>query len=76
MTSNTHGAFVWIWLKDQAGPVVAGRLEDNEGKLTFNYGQSYLERDNAISIRDPELPLKAGRLDLLPRMNMPSCTRH
>jgi serine/threonine-protein kinase HipA len=75
MTSNTNGAFVWIWLKDQAEPVVAGRLEDNDSKLTFNYGQSYLERDNAISIYDPELPLKAGRLDLLPRMDMPSCIR-
>lgn len=75
MTSNTNGVFVWIWLKDQAEPVVAGRLEENDGKLTFNYGQSYLERDNAISIYDPELPLKAGRLDLLPRMDMPSCIR-
>ena len=75
MTSDTKGAFVWIWLKDQAEPVVAGRLEENEGKLSFNYGQSYLERDDAISIYEPELPLKAGRLDLLPRMDMPSCIR-
>ena len=75
MTSDTKGAFVWIWLKDQTDPVVAGRLEDNDGKLAFNYGKSYLERDNAISIYEPELPLRAGKINLLPRMDMPSCIR-
>ena len=75
MTSETKGAFVWIWLKYQNDPVVAGRLESIDGKLTFNYGQSYLARNDAVSIYEPELPLTSGRLALLPRMEMPSCIR-
>ncbi|WP_299202909.1 type II toxin-antitoxin system HipA family toxin [uncultured Amphritea sp.] len=75
MTSNNTGAFVWIWLKDQSEPVIAGRIEEHNGKLAFNYGQSYLKRKNAIPIYDPELPLKAGRIPLLDRMIMPSCIR-
>ncbi len=75
MTSDSKGTFVWIWLPDQSDPVVAGRLEKKDGKLLFNYGQKYLKRENAISVFSPELPLKAGRLPLLPRLDMPSCLR-
>ncbi|MEH6578824.1 MAG: HipA domain-containing protein [Amphritea sp.] len=75
MTSNNTGAFIWIWLKDQSEPVIAGRIEGRNGKLAFNYGQSYLNRKDAIPIYEPELPLKAGRLPLLERMDMPSCIR-
>ena len=75
MTSKRKEAFVWIWLENHSEPVVAGRLESDHGKLSFNYGQSYLARENAVSIYEPELPLKAGKLPLLPRMDMPSCIR-
>ena len=35
-------AYVWVWLPDAAGPVVAGRLEsDDQGHVQFNYGKSY-----------------------------------
>lgn len=44
-------------------------------QLVFNYGQSYLERKAAISLYDPELPLKAGVLPLLPGLSMPGCLR-
>ncbi len=75
MTSKVDEAYVWIWLPEQTEPIVAGRLSLENDQLLFNYGQSYLRREDAISIYEPELPLKAGRLELLPRMDMPSCIR-
>lgn len=78
MTSNKSGyreAFVWIWLPNAVEPVVAGRLTLDGDTLVFNYGKSYLERKNAISIYDTELPLKAGVLPLLTGLNMPACIR-
>jgi serine/threonine-protein kinase HipA len=75
MTSKVDEAYVWIWLPEQTEPIVAGRLSLENNELLFNYGQSYLRREDAISIYEPELPLKAGRLELLPRMDMPSCIR-
>ncbi len=81
MTSEKHynEAFVWIWLAGETEPVVAGRLEADNGNLLFNYGKSYLERINdtkpAIPIYEPELPLKAGALPLLAGLSMPGCIR-
>jgi serine/threonine-protein kinase HipA len=78
MTSNKSGyseAFVWIWLPGAIEPVVAGKLTADGDKLVFNYGKSYLERHNAISIYDSELPLKAGALPLLSGLIMPGCIR-
>ena len=75
MTSKVDEAYVWIWLPGHTDPIVAGRLSLENDQLLFNYGQSYLRRENAISIYEPELPLEAGRLEPLPRMEMPSCIR-
>jgi serine/threonine-protein kinase HipA len=81
MISNTSHkeAYVWIWLPEETEPVVAGRLEADNGNLLFNYGKSYLERvhdsKRAISIYEGELPLKAGILPLLDGLNMPGCIR-
>mgnify|MGYP001824710074 FL=1 len=75
MSSDTKGAFVWVWLSGDSEPVVAGRIEKSGQQLVFNYGQSYLGRKDAVSLYEPELPLKAGKLPLPPRMNMPSCIR-
>ncbi|WP_286351467.1 type II toxin-antitoxin system HipA family toxin [Geobacter sulfurreducens] len=41
----------------------------------FNYGKSYLQRDNAISIYDAELPLRQGLLPLLSGLSIPGCLR-
>lgn len=69
-------AYVWIWLANQIQPVVAGRIaRQADGRLLFNYGQSYLARHNAIAIYNPELPLQAGEIPLLNNMRMPSCIR-
>jgi len=78
MTSKStepQQAYVWIWLPGSAEPVVAGLLNAQGDRLVFNYGRSYLERESAIPIYAPELPLKRGELPLLPGMSMPSCLR-
>ena len=72
-------AFVWIWLPDATTPVVAGRLEADNGAVVFNYGKSYLERTYdrppAIPIYEPELPLRAGALLLPEGLTMPGSIR-
>ncbi len=78
MTSDRRydEAYVWIWLPNDTQPVVAGRLvRQNDGRLGFNYGQSYLVRNNAIAIYEPELPLKPGEIPLHDKMQLPSCIR-
>ena len=80
MTSNNDKeAFVWIWLPKETRPIVAGRLEADNGNILFNYGKSYLERvsDNnpAIPVYEPELPLKAGALPLSEGLSMPGSIR-
>ncbi|MCB1816052.1 MAG: type II toxin-antitoxin system HipA family toxin [Candidatus Competibacteraceae bacterium] len=80
MTSkNVKEAYVWIWLPDETEPVVAGRLEADNGNVLFNYGKSYLDRvaesKVAIPIYAPELPLRTGVLPLLKGLTMPGCIR-
>ncbi len=78
MSSDAYEeAFVWIWLPGETEPVVAGRLHavGSPQLLIFNYGKSYLERDNAIPIYLPELPLRAGELPLPDGLTMPSSIR-
>lgn len=77
MTSNGAytEAFVWVWLPGETEPVVAGRLSQDGRNLVFNYGKSYLARENAISLYEPELPLKPGVLALPEGLSMPNCIR-
>lgn len=78
MTSDTSApreAYVWVWLPGQTEPVVAGRLAPTADGFQFNYGQGYLERDDAIPLYLPELPLESGLLPLLPGLSMPGCLR-
>lgn len=79
ISNHDKEAYVWIWLPDETEPVVAGRLEADNGNILFNYGKSYLERARgkkpAIAIYEPELPLKAGVLPLHEGLTMPGCIR-
>src|SRR3954465_5300675 len=76
MTSEApEEAYVWVWLPAQTSPVVAGRLARVERQLVFNYGRSYLARNDAIPLYEPELPLRAGELPLLDGLSMPGCIR-
>jgi serine/threonine-protein kinase HipA len=68
-------AYVWVWLPGATAPVVAGRLYAHDGLVSFNYGQSYRARREAIPLYLPELPLKAGELPLLAGLTMPGCIR-
>jgi serine/threonine-protein kinase HipA len=68
-------AFVWVWLPNETNPVVAGKLVSEGSQLIFNYGKSYLARDDAIAIYETELPLQAGALPLLNGLSMPGCIR-
>ena len=59
MTSDP--VFVWTWLPGDGAPVVAGRIDRlPTGPVVFTYGRSYLERDGAIALYEPELPLVDG----------------
>jgi len=73
--SPPQAAFVWIWLPGAVDPVVAGRLEAVHGRIRFNYGRSYLDRDAAIALDDVELPLQPGVLEPLDGLFMPGCIR-
>ncbi|MEO1660118.1 MAG: HipA domain-containing protein [Pseudomonadota bacterium] len=76
MTSkDVAEAFVWFWLPGRTEPVVAGRVSAQGETLQFNYGRSYLERDDAIAIYLPELPLEQGLLPLPNGLSMPSSLR-
>lgn len=68
-------AYVWAWLPGEVEPVVAGLLSRDGKNLVFNYGKSYRERDNAIPLYTPELPLRAGVLPLPEGLHMPGCLR-
>ena len=60
MTSEPTAAFVWIWLPGASDPVVAGRLDTVDERIGFAYATSYLDRLDAVSIYDAELPLQRG----------------
>lgn len=63
--------YAWVWLPAATEPVVAGVLTRTEARyeghpvITFTYARSYRERDDAISLFTPELPLQEGTFDPL-----------
>jgi len=80
MTSDPVGsapreAYVWTWLQDRAEPVVAGRLATTPQGLQFNYGRSYLARNDKLPLYLPELPLQPGLLPLPTGLSMPGSLR-
>lgn len=77
MTSrgNAAEAFVWMWLPGATEPVVAGRLDQDGGRLTYTYGASYRRRKSAIPIYEPELPLQEGIIAPISGLSMASCIR-
>jgi len=68
-------AYVWTWLPGATQAVVAGVLSKQGQQLVFNYGRSYLARSDAVALYEPELPLRAGAIALLPGLSMPNCIR-
>ncbi len=77
-TTGAQEAYVWIWLPGKTRPVVAGRLYDageSPQRFFFNYGRSYLERPDAISLSPYELPLQRGPQEPQGLNTIPSCLR-
>ncbi|MBL8776909.1 MAG: type II toxin-antitoxin system HipA family toxin [Acidimicrobiales bacterium] len=73
MTTEPTSAFVWIWLPDDAEPVVCGRLEYDGDSASFAYVRSYLDRSDAVPIYEPELPLRRGRQHAATGQGLPLC---
>lgn len=67
--------YVWVWLPTRTAPVVAGALDQIGERTSFTYGRSYLARTDAISLYEPELPLKQGPTDPVAPLTAPSCIR-
>jgi len=77
MTSDNHHdrAYVWVWLSGATQPVVAGVLNRDGNRFIFNYGRSYLEREDAIPLYEPELPLIRGAIFPAPGLQQASALR-
>lgn len=66
-TSTT--AYVWTWLPGAVEPVVAGAISKTRQRLgedpviAFTYARSYRQRDDALPLFAPELPLVPGTFD-------------
>ena len=73
---TTSKCYVWRWLPGATEPVVAGELQfDGRGRQLFVYGRSYLERENAGALYEPELPLRAGVHEPVNGLDHFSCLR-
>lgn len=68
-------AYVWTWLPGAAEPVVAGRVDERAGFVTFTYALSYRARPEAISLYTPELPLRPGTFEPLDGLTVPGSIR-
>lgn len=73
--TDAREAFVWIWLPATLEPVVAGRLVKEGQTYQFNYGRSYLDRQDSIPIFLPELPLNVGPIVPTAPLEMAGCLR-
>ena len=74
-TKVPEAAYVWIWLPGATVPVVAGRIARAGEQLIFNYGRSYLDRNDRIPIYAPELPLRGGAIAPDVGLSMAGCLR-
>lgn len=68
-------AFVWIWLPGRISPVVAGKIRAEGALSAFRYGESYLAREDAIPIHEPELPMRAGWIEPPPGLPIANALR-
>jgi serine/threonine-protein kinase HipA len=72
-------AFVWAWLPGAADPVAVGRLDVLPGagaarqQHAFTYGRRYLEREDAVALFAPELPLRRGQIPPRAGLELPGC---
>ncbi len=65
--------YVWAWLPNDTEPVVAGVLHMVGDAVVFRYAQSYQERERAVPLYLPELPLGNEVIRPLEGLTMASC---
>lgn len=79
MTSDPSRArriFVWTWLPGESEPVVAGAIDRVAAdRMDFTYARSYLDNENAISIYQPELPMRRGAQEPRNGLTLAACLR-
>lgn len=68
-------AYAWLWLPGAQEPVPAGALRRRGREVDFAYGREYLRRPDAISLWEPELPLRSGWFRPGNSMGIVSCLR-
>lgn len=68
-------AFVWCWPPEHSSPVVVGRLYRDGLAFSFHYARSWLAREDAFALYEPELPLRPGPIRPRSGMDMASCLR-
>jgi serine/threonine-protein kinase HipA len=73
MPGTPTSVYVWVWLPGATQPAVAGRLDATGAIFTFTYGRSYLERETAVPLYLPELPLRPGRTRPLAGLRVAGC---
>lgn len=54
---------VWLWTPGQRKPVLAGRVTDETGVISFSYDPDFLRLPNAMPIFDRDLPCGTDRID-------------
>lgn len=75
MPSQTSEAYVWLWLPGEEQPVVGGQIQRSGTHHRFAYARSYRERSDAISIYEPELPLREGWIEPGPGLTLAGALR-
>ncbi|MCZ3386266.1 MAG: HipA domain-containing protein [Actinomycetia bacterium] len=79
MTSDSYRArrvFVWTWLPSESEPVVAGAVDRVAAdRLDFTYARSYLDNENAISLYEPEMPMRRGAQEPLGGLTLAACLK-
>lgn len=68
-------AFVWTWLPSWTTPVVCGRIRLRDGRHVFTYARSYLAREEAVPIYEPELPLRSDDIEPLAPLSLANSLR-
>lgn len=74
-SSDRRQAFVWTWLPGASEPVVAGRIDADGPMHTFTYARSYRQRQDAMSLYEPELPLGPGPVRPVGDLTIAGCVR-
>lgn len=73
--TQNQEAYVWFFPPQKAEAVVVGRISYQNNQYVFNYGRSWLEAHNAISLYEPELPLRSGIISPNSPLTMVGCLR-